>query len=135
MADWESFVEGLKINLEAIPLPMALKTEEDIQTTARDLTTALQKTIEERIPISKPCLHLKWWWNSNLQVLKRKLNKLSTEAHRQHTMPNHPCHESRKLAAQEYGKAILEATFDRLSGRSLQQEPLDNKPLSKGSHR
>jgi hypothetical protein len=44
-----------------------------------------------------------------LQALKKKLNKLSTEAHRQRPMPNHPCHKSRKLVVQEYGKAILKA--------------------------
>jgi hypothetical protein len=109
MANWESFVEGLKVNLEVVPLPKDLKTEEDIQSAARDLTTALQKMIEEQIPTSKPCPHSKQWWNSDLQVLKKKLNKLSTEALRQRAVPNHPSHELRKMAAQEYGKAILKA--------------------------
>jgi Endonuclease-reverse transcriptase len=109
MANWESFVEGLKVNLEAVPLPKDLKTEEDIQSAARDLTTTLQKMIEEQIPTSKPCPHLKRWWNSDLQALKEKLNKLSTEALRQRAIPNHSSHELRKMAAQEYGKAILKA--------------------------
>jgi hypothetical protein len=30
MANWGSFMEGLKVNLEAVPLPKDLKTEEDI---------------------------------------------------------------------------------------------------------
>ena len=44
-----------------------------------------------------------------MQVLKKKLNKLSTATFRQRAIPDHPCHEARKLAAQEYGKAIVEA--------------------------
>ena len=58
-------------NLEDIPPLTALKSKKDIQTTAKDLTTVLQKTIEERIQVSKLRPHSKHWWNSDLQSLKR----------------------------------------------------------------
>jgi hypothetical protein len=109
MVDWESFTEGLAHKLEAIPPPTDLNNKIDVQTAARDLTFALQKTIEEHIQVSKFCPHSKQWWNSDLQALKKKLNKLSTEMFRQRAISNHPSYKLRKLAAKEYGKAILEA--------------------------
>jgi hypothetical protein len=107
--DWEAFKEGPLVNLADISPPGDLKTDMEIQMASRELTAALQKTIEERIQDSKPCPHLKRWWNSNLQALKKKLNKLSSEAFKKRTVPNHLCHESRKLTAQQYGSVILNA--------------------------
>lgn len=109
MVDWEAFNECLQANLLEIPLPGILETEEDIQLAAKDLTVSIQRTIEDQIPLSKPCPHSKRWWNSDLQSLKKKLNKLSTETMRQRAVPDHPSHELRRQAAQEYGRAIVEA--------------------------
>jgi ribonuclease HI len=109
MVDWEAFNETLRVNLDSIPPPVELKTEEEIQQAAKDLTLAIQKTIEDQVQISKPCPHSKRWWSSDLQSMKKKLNKLSTETTRQRAMPNHPCHDARKTLAREYGNAILAA--------------------------
>ena len=108
-ADWESFDEGLQENLVTIPLPAPLETEEEVQRAVRDLTSALQKTIEDRIPVSKPCPHSKRWWNGELQALKKRINKLSRETMRHRALPDHPCHASRKELAKQYGKAIVDA--------------------------
>ena len=108
-ADWESFVEGLQENLVKIPLPTNLESEEEVQKAVKDLTSVLQQTIEDRIPVSKPCPHSKRWWNSELQALKKKLNKLSKESLRYRALPDHECHTSRKDVAKQYGKAIVDA--------------------------
>jgi hypothetical protein len=109
MVDWELFEEGLLANLVTIPPPFELTSEAEVQKAARDLTSVLQRTIKECVEVSKPCPHSKRWWNSELQALKKRLNKLSTESFRQRAVPNHQCHEDRKLVAQEYGKAIVKA--------------------------
>jgi hypothetical protein len=88
---------------------LELKTKEKVQAAARDLMNAIQQTIEEQVEVSKPCPFMKRWWNSGLRVLKMKLNKLNVETTRQRVMPNHPCHEARKLAARDYGKVIVAA--------------------------
>jgi hypothetical protein len=89
------------------PSPERIFTEEALQSMARDLTTALQKTIKEQIQVNKPCPHSKQWWNGDLQVLKKKLNKLSNKIMKQRVVPNHLCHEARKTAAKEYRTAII----------------------------
>jgi len=128
MTDWESYREQLMINIQTIPLPTIIDTDEELQQAALNLTEVIQRSLKEKIPISKPCLHSKRWWNVELQGLKKWLNKLSHKAMRQRAVPHHTCHEECRKKAQEYGAAILEAKkkLDRLLGRSLSQGPLDS---------
>jgi hypothetical protein len=56
MVDWELFNIRLQTNLESIPPPSELKTEEEVQAAARDLMNAIQQTIKEQVEVSKPCV-------------------------------------------------------------------------------
>ena len=49
---------------------------------ANDLTESIQRTIKDQVPVSKPCMHSKSWWNSELREMKKKLNRLSRETMR-----------------------------------------------------
>jgi len=92
-----------------IPLPTHIKSAEELQQAASDLTTTIQTTIQEKVKLSKPCPHSKRWWNSDLRQLKKELNKLSHTCMRQREVPDHPCHRERKTKAYKYGEAILKA--------------------------
>jgi len=90
--DWEAFQRQLLINLEEIPLPARIRTSEELQKAALNLTTVLQVTIKEKVKVNKPCPHSKRWWNSDLRQLRKKLNQLSRTCMKQRAVPNHPCH-------------------------------------------
>lgn len=107
--DWQDFTDTLQNNLKLIPNPRPLEDEEELQEAARNLTEVLQKTIVDAIPISKPCPHSKRWWTSNLQALKKKLNKISRTAMKQRAVEEHPIHDMKKKAAKEYSEAIINA--------------------------
>ena len=107
--DWAAFRVQLTLNLEMIPLPNIIENNEELQQAANNLTDAIQRTIKEQVPVSKPCPHSKRWWNSELRDLKRKLNRLSRETMRYRVVPHHPCHTEHREGAHIYGWAILEA--------------------------
>ena len=107
--DWDDFRKQLVLNLETIPLPNIIENNEELQQAANDLTDAIQRTIKDRVPVSKPCLHSKRWWNNKLRELKKKFNRLSCEAMRFRAVPHHPCHTECREGACAYSWAILEA--------------------------
>jgi signal recognition particle subunit SEC65 len=87
---WIGFSMSRQMSKETRRAPKELEIEAEVQTAVRKLTKTLQKTIQEHIPVSKPCPHLKQWWNSDLQVLKKKLNKLSREPMKKSTFRGIP---------------------------------------------
>ena len=107
--DWNAFRKRLILNLEMILLPNIIKNNKELQQAANDLTKNIQKTIKEQVPVSKPCLHSKRWWNNELRELRRKLNRLSCKTMRFRVLPHHPCHTECREGAHAYGQAILEA--------------------------
>jgi len=107
--DWDAFQNRLQENLEDIPLPTHIRMLENLQQAAADLTTVLQKTIQDKVKLNKPCPHSKRWWNRDLHQLKKSLNKLSQTCMKQRVVPSHPSHEERRKLLNEYGEAIIKA--------------------------
>ena len=93
-------------------MPTLIDTSEQLQQAAENLTSVYQMTIQERIPINRPCPHSKRWWNSDLRSLKKRVNQLSKLCLRQRAVPDHPCHEEQKQVVNEYGEAILKAKYE-----------------------
>ncbi|TFY51039.1 hypothetical protein EVG20_g11197 [Dentipellis fragilis] len=56
------------------------------------LTTALQDTIREVVPVSTPLPFAKRWWTSDLTKLRVQHNQLSRRSYRMRDFPNHECH-------------------------------------------
>ena len=79
-----------------IPSPAPLISEAGFQAAVSRLMEALQATIQDAVPLSKPCLHSKCWWSSKLSELKRKKNKLSSLSYQYRALADHPVHEEHR---------------------------------------
>ena len=74
------------------------------------LTEALQATIQDAVPLSKPCPHSKCWWSSRLSEMKRKKkNKLSSLAYPYRALADHPVHEEHRQIWNSYSDEIRKA--------------------------
>ena len=104
--DWDEFRKVLGAQLSAIPEPCMLQTESQFQNAVRDLTKALQVTIETTMPLSCPLPHLRRWWNKDLACRKKEMKWLASQAYKFHTIEDHPAHSTFKNACTEYGVAV-----------------------------
>ena len=107
--DWEDFQENLAIRLLEIPPPQQLRSDEQFQEAAENLTAAIQDTIRTRVPENRPCPFSKRWWNNDLSRQKTMLKKLSRLAYRFRALPNHESHAELRAARNKYGESILDA--------------------------
>ena len=104
--DWEKFNKTLKTHLAKLSPVQPLVTDDEFQTSARDITKAIQSTIEETIPRSRPNPHSKRWWTKDLTIMRREVAKLSHLSYRTRDIPNHPSHEEHRIKRNEYTEAI-----------------------------
>ena len=95
-ADWKALWEELAQQLTRIPEPSMLRDDAQFQDAVTDLTEAIQATIEAVVPLSKPVLHSRHWWNDELSGLKKHLNKLNNESYRFKALVDHPAHDALK---------------------------------------
>ena len=109
VVDWEDFQENLAIRLLEIPAPQPLRTDQQFQEAAENLTAVLQDTIRTRVPVNKPCPFSKRWWNNDLSRKKTNMKKLSRLAYRYRALTDHESHLELRKARNEYGEAIIEA--------------------------
>lgn len=67
MVDWEDFNEKLEIRLDKLPKPGPIPSNEIFQKRVEDLTKAIQQTIQEAVPMTRPSPHMKRWWSKELE--------------------------------------------------------------------
>ena len=91
--DWKAYREELAQQLTLIPEPAVLQEDVQFQHAVASLTTVIQATTDTVVPLSKPMLHSRRWWNEELMVLKKHLNKLNHESYRYRALAD-PCHPS-----------------------------------------
>jgi ribonuclease HI len=106
-ADWEAFRKGLSGRLDREPEPAPLRTEEQLIQAARALMGALGETVEECVKRSKPWPHTKRWWNSDLKIMRKALNRLRAEAYKFRAVADHHSHSTLRSASNAYGEAIV----------------------------
>ena len=106
-ADWDNFRSKLKLKLQLIPDPPNIDNVEQLTLEAEQLTQALQKTISEEIPITKPRPDSKRWWNGDLKRKRKGINRLRTVSYRYRAIADHPSHAELKIASGQYGEAII----------------------------
>lgn len=75
-ANWDKFKKNLQLKLTALPDPITINNEEQLNNAMSQLTSALQDTIQESIRKTKPRPDAKRWWNSDLNNMKKRLNRL-----------------------------------------------------------
>ena len=129
--DWEEFNIKLSALLSDIPTPMPIMSEEQFQRAISDLLNALQRTIEENVPLSKPCPHAKRWWNRELTERIKEKDKLSDESYKLRGLPDHPVHAEhrrvRNKLKEEIRKAKQNHWTDYLEGLNKDSIYMANK--------
>ncbi|KAF8156804.1 hypothetical protein B0H34DRAFT_770363 [Crassisporium funariophilum] len=79
--DWEDFYQNLEIQLQDIPKPKALPTEDTLIRVVDNLTATLQDTIRTRVPLQRQCPKSKRWWTSDLKESRKRINKMSAKSY------------------------------------------------------
>src|SRR5437016_362047 len=92
-----------------IPDPAPLLNDRSFQKAVEDLTAVLQDTIHTRIKLKWPAPQSHRWWNSELEVLRKKLNKLSADSYQFRALEDHPVHSELRRIRNQYGEAIIKA--------------------------
>ena len=108
-ADWDKFRRKLTTKLGAIPEDLIIHTPEQLAQAVDHLTLAIQTSIQEEIPITKPRPDSKRWWNGDLKRMRKDLNRLRALSYRFRAIANHPSHEELRLLSNQYGEAIVQA--------------------------
>ena len=73
-ADWDKFRRKLTTKLGAIPEDLIIHTPEQLAQAVDHLTLAIQTSIQEEIPNTKPRPDSKRWWNGDLKRMRKDLN-------------------------------------------------------------
>jgi endonuclease/exonuclease/phosphatase family metal-dependent hydrolase len=105
--DWNNFRSKLRIKLLNTPEPQNLNGIDQLSEAADHLTRALQETITEEIPKTKPKPDAKRWWNGDLKRMRKELNRLRIQSFRYRAIADHPSHEELRTKSNQYGEAIV----------------------------
>ena len=73
--NWEEFEKDLLDRLNKLPAPTAIKTAGELDEACSKLTTAIQETINVKVPMSNPGIKAKRWWTKELKKLRQEANK------------------------------------------------------------
>ena len=111
LTDWEDVLENLSIRLTEIPEPALLRDDESFQQAVKDLMEALQDTIRTRVKLKKPILQSQCWWNSDLDDMRKEINKLSNESYHYHAIKDHPSHRKLRRTRNKYGEEIVKVKW------------------------
>ena len=80
-ADWDGFCKELSAQLAILPHAMQITNQRQLDKSCRNLTAAIQRTIETEIPVLNPTPKSKCWWTKELTQLRQLSNKLGRQSH------------------------------------------------------
>ena len=109
IVDWEKFIEYLTATLEGAPRPRRINSLAEFRAALDTINGAIRVTIDAKVPLTKPLPHTKRWWNSELNALRKKKNRLANLSHKWRGLPDHHSHEEHSRATKEYA-ALIERT-------------------------
>ena len=109
MTDWTAYKTKLQNKINKLRIPQQLRNSEQIRSTLDALTQTIQETTQETVPQLKPRPDYKRWWNKDLSIMKKKLNRLQNISFKFRAFANHPSHLTLKLNSNRYGEAIIQA--------------------------
>jgi ribonuclease HI/exonuclease III len=107
--DWESFHQVLEGQLSILPPAQAIETQSQLDLSCEQLTEAIQKTIQEQVPVTVITPKSKRWWTKELSQLRKNANKLGRKAHGLRSEEAHTIHAEYAKAAKRYD-SILKST-------------------------
>lgn len=106
MVDWDDFKGTLKNELQTQNIPAAIRNEMSFDAALQGLMTALQTTITEHVPMSKPSPYSKRWWSKDLAKQREEVKKLARKAFKLRSSEQHPIHTQWRKARNKYGESI-----------------------------
>ena len=109
VTDWDMFRKDLQKRLEEIPDPTLIYDADTLHNAVNSLTNSLQGSIEAVVKLNKPCPHSKRWWNSDLEKLKKRLNKLRRTKFQFRALPDHHSHHNFRVCERDYAEEIKKA--------------------------
>ena len=107
--DWEEFENDLTDRLNKLPAPTAIKTTGELDKACSKLTTAVQETINVKVPMFNPGIKAKQWWTKELQKLRQEANKKGRAASKYKDWPENHTHVERHKANKIFQR-LLEHT-------------------------
>ena len=131
--NWDDFRRTLTEKIELSPIPPQVQDAEQLNELASNLTSAIQETISEEIKCSKPRPDAKRWWNRELTLMRKELNRLRATSYKFRALIHHPSHSELRRKSRQYGNEILIAKrkrwTDYLEGMTAQDIWTANKYL------
>jgi exonuclease III len=106
MVDWSDFGSALRTRLALLPAWTKPRTQEELEDRADNLAKAITATIEEKVPLSKPCPHSKRWWAQELATEKAKMHRLARLAYPLRNDPSHPIHTHHRHQRNKYAELL-----------------------------
>ena len=104
--DWEEFDKALTIKLNRLPPPSNLKTTSELDNACSRLTTAIQETINEKVPTTSVGVNAKKWWTKELKKLRQNANNRGRNASKYGDWPDHQSHRERQEANKLFQKTL-----------------------------
>ena len=95
--------------LSALPPPARISTEVEFHQRVSTLGSTLIDTAERTVPKSRPVLHSKWWWNKDLNSLRKAKNRLNNISYQFRHDQQHPSHKQLRDARNKLTDAIRNA--------------------------
>ncbi|KAF9450537.1 hypothetical protein P691DRAFT_652015, partial [Macrolepiota fuliginosa MF-IS2] len=109
MTEWAQFRKEVEKRLLELQELGELNSVSELDKQIRCLTRILQESIEVAVLMVKVCLHMKRWWNKELNNMKKELNKLNHKSYVWKHTPEHPAFQEYKCLRSKYSDTILVA--------------------------
>jgi len=103
------FRKELSVQLAELPPPMPITNQNQMDSSCKDLTKAIQHTIKSKIPVLSITPKSKCWWTKELMQLWQLANKLGRQLYQRWYNTMHTIHGQHSAAVKNY-RRILEQT-------------------------
>jgi len=104
--DWEEFHTALEGQLARIPPPERIRDQAQLAASCETLTAAIQRAIQEQVPIMEITPKSKRWWTKELTQLRKRSNKLGRQSYKRSNDRTHIVHAEHAEAAKLYNRTL-----------------------------
>ena len=104
--EWDKFRTELRTELAPLGRPKTIEDQPSLDEACKQLTLAIQNTIDRQVPVTEISPKSKRWWSKELTAMRRYANKLGRKASKLNNQPDHPIHAEYDKAKTKYAKEI-----------------------------
>ena len=106
--DWKQFTDHLEAQLTNSTTPRVITTSVEFDLALNVVKNAVTGTIDQQVPLSKPCPYTKRWWTPKLSAMRKTKNSLAKLAYRWRGLPDNDAHHQHRSISKKYAKLIEE---------------------------